>query len=87
MNRRVRAKNVRVGDELEWLDLKKRETVVMVVQSVEERVMTLDGPGIAKPTPVNAVVLRVYKKTAKRRQTYVWRTLPNSLMRVRRPTP
>ena len=86
MNRRVRAKNVRVGDELEWLDLKKRETVIMVVKATARRDLLYVHSKLGQ-VPVNAVVLLLYKRDAKRKQTYVWRTTPETLMRVRRPKP
>lgn len=73
--KRVRAWNVRVGDELPWFDAKAKAEIAMVVRGVHVREL-LDG--------TQYVAIDIVKRDAKRKQRYVWRTAKNSTVRVRR---
>lgn len=75
MNKRVRAWNVKVGDELPWWNSKTRRVCTMVVKTVSVHPL---------PDDTSYVAMDLYKKGARRKQTYVWRCAKNSLVIVRR---
>ena len=73
--KRVRAWNVKPGDELSWFDSKAKAEIAMLVKTVRVCAFA-DGS--------EYVSLEVVKRDAKRKQRYVWRTAKNASVRVRR---